>query len=597
MSFRKFGQAIVLTSLAALSMNAKAFTIDDNVEGFWYQPNVTPDPRRGWGFQYLPTGPEAGVLFVAGYVYDSDGNATWLVGQAPVTDGQFEVDLSLQALAGGVFGPGSGAPVASPAGSLNVVFNTCHTADFTFTGVPGVQDYSQEWTAFLDIVEANDEGSCVYQKEFESCPSWSTPAVGVDRACVISGTVTEDITLTNDTLWLLNGGVFVGAKANQGDPVPENGPTMYIEAGTRIQGLGIETDVLVVSRGSRIVAEGQPHAPIVMTGPYTATDENAGAGNWGGLVINGAAPINEGIDCQELNPASPCEALGEGDSGYYGGVDPNDSSGVLRYVRVQFAGQLFSSTNELNGIAFQGVGNGTVVDYVQVHSNADDGVEFFGGTVNVKHLVITAAQDDSIDWTQGYTGRIQYALVVQNQDETVDTDKGMEMDNNGGAQDNLPRAQPRVANITIIGKAGETGMNARAGTGGNFSNMIVVGCQYGFDLDEASTFEAAGGPGARTGVLTMENTILDCNTNIRADDEGGPDPWSVQEWFDEQPGNMEVDPMLVDGVFPPADAGYTTGYPLDPTVFDDFFEDVDYIGAFRSREQAWHYKWTEFLGN
>ena len=114
------------------------------------------------------------------------------------------------------------------------------------------------------------------------------------------------------------------------------------------------------------------------------------------------------------------------------------------------------------------------------------------------------------------------------------------------------------------------------------------------DIDSSATFAAAGGPGSRTGVLTFENTILDCGTNIVENDEETPDPWSVQEFFDEQPGNMEMDPAL-DGLFPPEGAIYTTGFELDPLVYGEFFEHVDFIGAFRSRETAWHYNWSEFL--
>jgi hypothetical protein len=583
MKLRTIGLSVAATlaMYAGSATTADAFNIDESIEGYWYEAGI--NARRGWGFQYLPTGPETGVFFVAGFVYDEAGNPTWVTGTAEVFDGQYEVDLPLQELSGGEFGPGEGTPTESDWGNLNVVFHTCNKADFTFSGGA---DFTQEFDAFLQIVGGNDSNRCVYQREFQGCPSFAQD-LG-NRACGIGGTINQDVTLTNDTTWVLTSAVFIGERADIGDPVPAEGPTLTVEAGTRIVGTKSGRTALVISRGSRIIAEGLPHAPIVMTGEnYAAT--GAAAGDWGGLVINGAAPLNT---CSE----GVCEAVGEGDSGAYGGDDPYDDSGVLRYVRVQFAGDKVTDEDELNGIAFQGVGSGTVVDYVQVHRNADDGIEFFGGTVNAKHLILTDIEDDSVDWTQGWQGKLQYVLVKQIQDDTVDTDRGMELDNLEQDNDAEPRSGGVMANFTLLGKPGELGINPRRGTGGNFSNFIVTGFANCLDIDSAATFNAAGAPGARTGVLTFENTILNCGTNIVENDEDTPDPWSVQDFFDEQPGNSERDPAL-DGVFPPEDAEYLSGYPLDPMVYDDFFEDVDYIGAFRSRDSAWHYNWSEFLSD
>jgi hypothetical protein len=563
-----------------LAPNVFAFVIGSNIEGYWWQAD---NSRRGWAFQYLKTGPEVGVLFVTGFVFDNDGNQLWLSGNKTIVDGQYDVDIELLRLEGGTFGPGEGTPTQEVWGSLNVVFNSCSSADFSFSS-PTITDFEAEFTQLRSIVGGTNEGICVYQNEFAGCPAFSTPA-SEDRTCVLQGTYTQDITLTNDTYWVLNGGVFIGEKAAIGDPVPTNGPTLYVEAGTRIIGAGGSNNALYVQRGARIVAQGQPNAPIVMTGGKTAS-EGASSGDWGGLVINGAAPLNT---CD----TGVCEALGEGDSGAYGGDNPTDNSGVLNYVRVQFAGEKINDEDELNGIAFQGVGSGTVVDYVQVHRNADDCIEFFGGTVNVKHLVLTDCEDDSLDWTQGYQGNIQYVLIRQIDDETVDTDRGMELDNLEQNFEASPRSGAVMANFTIIGKAGELGANPRRGTGGNFSNFIFTGFSSCINIDDDATFNAAGTPpfpAGLTGVLTMENTIVNCPTNFV---ESGSDPWSTQVFFDSQPGNMEMNPNL-DGVFPPANAGYLQGFNLDPAVYGDFFDHVDWIGAFYSRDSAWIWNWTEF---
>ena len=569
------GVTAALAAYTAPVTTVEAFNIDEGVEGYWYESSV--NARRGWGFQYLPTGPEQGVFFVAGFVYDDAGNPTWLTGQAEVFDGQWEVDMPLQEVTGGSFGPGQGEPSASDWGSLNVVFHSCNSAEFTFSGGA---DFTQDFDPFLQLVGGNNENRCVYQQEFDGCPAGTTQIA--DRTCELSGTYTQDLELTNDAIYVLSGGVFIGNKAAEGEPVPENGPTLTIEAGTRIVGSGGSNNALYIQRGSKIVADGLPHAPIVMTGPDYAPD--AQSGQWGGLVINGAAPLNT---CD----TGVCEATGEGDSGAYGGDDPLDNSGVLRYVRVQFAGEKINDEDELNGIAFQGVGSGTVVDYVQVHRNADDGVEFYGGTVNAKHLVLTDIEDDSVDWTQGWQGNLQYVLVRQIQDETVDTDRGMELDNLEQNFDAMPRSGGTMANFTLIGKAGELGINPRRGTSGHFSNFIVTGFDRCLDIDDTATFDVA-----TAGDLTFSNTILHCPTTIVENDQDTPDPWSVTTWFNDQPGNQNgVDPML-NGVFLPAGSPYLSGYPLDDTLYaDDFFEDVDHVGAFRSRASAWIWGWTEFL--
>ena len=138
----------------------------------------------------------------------------------------------------------------------------------------------------------------------------------------------------------------------------------------------------------------------------------------------------------------------------------------------------------------------------------------------------------------------------------------------------------------MVGKAGELGINPRRGTAGRFSNFVVVDFDKCLDVDSSSTFNVM-----QNGELTMENTVLSCNTDIVENDEDTADPFSVIAWFDGQPGNTRgMDPML-DGVFLPQGSPYAVGYDLDTMVYDDFFDDVDYIGAFRSRSSAWIWNW------
>jgi len=566
-----------LAMLLSVSIG-KADFIDGWVNGFYYEAGA--GSRRGLGLQYIPTGPEAGVLFAAFYTFDeTTGAPFWITGAAPVYSGQFSVEIPLELVEGGSFGAVIGNPGTTDAnwGTATLTMNSCSDMTWSWTSTH-VADGSLTENNTQDIVFGVPNSQCVYQQPFSGCPDYAT--AGADpRTCIIpGGEYTQDLHLTNDTLWVLTAPVFIGLKDSA-----DNTNSITIDPGTRIIGIG--ESLLGISRGAKIFAEGTPNAPIVMTGQYTASDpERPGSsGDWGGMTINGKATINT---CPNLGE---CTALGEGGSGTFGGNDDHDSSGVMRYLRVQFAGILYSDENELNGIAFQGVGDGTVVDHVQVHANADDAMEFFGGTVNVKNVVLTSAEDDSLDWTHGWRGHVQNVLVIQDSNIEIPSDNGIEADNYENDNDATPRAQPKIANATFIGRSDNNGALFRRGTGVNVTNSIFTDFGTCIDIDSSATFANAGTPVNLTGNLTMENTIINCATPFV--EESG-DPWTVQSWFEAQPGNMQANPML-NGPFPPAGASYLHGYPIDRDTFGNFFDDVDYIGAFSNNgSAAWTHGWT-----
>ena len=172
-----------------------------------------------------------------------------------------------------------------------------------------------------------------------------------------------------------------------------------------------------------------------------------------------------------------CTAEGEGASGYYGGTDDEDNSGSMSYFQVKYAGYLFTNEDELNGIAFQAVGSGTDVSYVQVHNGSDDGIEWFGGTVGIKNFVVTGASDDSLDWTDGWRGFAQYGVVVQTlfpvTDGSRSKDNTIEADNLGSDMDRAPRSFPSIANVTFVQDYGGDTLQLREGTGINLWNSIV----------------------------------------------------------------------------------------------------------------------------
>ncbi|TNE66128.1 MAG: hypothetical protein EP335_04005 [Alphaproteobacteria bacterium] len=441
-----------------------------------------------------------------------------------------------------------------------------------------------------------------------TCPTGTTAiTVGEQTHCSLSGTITNDVTLTANNVYQLSGkvviGVDVGAEggAGAGDPA-----TLTIPAGTVIYG-ATKTDVLVISRGSKIMANGSSTNPIRFTsgldlglasslgldapasysGPALAEPYTA---EWGGIVINGRAQINT------CNQAAVCEAEGEGDSGLYGGNLDTDSSGTMKYVQIKYAGNPITADDELNGIAFQGVGSGTTLDYIQVHNGADDGVEFFGGATQIKHLVITGADDDGFDWTQGWRGKAQHVIIMQNPAQAA-SDQGIEADNYGDGNDFLPRAQPKLANFTIVGtysQGGESdiGMLLREGTGANIWNTVVS--DFGdacLDIDQDSTFINAGTSATNlTGNLTIESTLLGSNCKDVFKDDGNN--FDLETYFLSQPNNVVGATTLSNGFINGSAENAVTG--TDVSTEDSFFDATAYAGAVKSddADDNWTLNWT-----
>ena len=273
----------------------------------------------------------------------------------------------------------------------------------------------------------------------------------------LSGTVNEDYTLLSEVQWRLDGTVTVGDGNQTVDSLADvqalrdNGVTLTIEPGTDIR--AFDTGTLLVTRGSILEAEGTATQPIT----FSSLDDNFdGLGEWGGVVIQGFAPqYGQGGTGPCFGSGEVCNVEGEGgtDISVYGGNDPADNSGTLRYVRIAEGGLVAGPNNEINGLTLQGVGHGTTIEYIQVHSNLDDGIEWFGGTVNVRYAVLTSNDDDDIDYDEGYMGNIQYALIEKNQTATApqgsNDPRGIEA--NSSDDEFVPETDAVLANVTIIG--------------------------------------------------------------------------------------------------------------------------------------------------
>jgi len=308
-----------------------------------------------------------------------------------------------------------------------------------------------------------------------------------DTTVNLSGVYTENLTLDSEIDYVITGPVLMAT-----------GTTLTIPAGMTIKAEPVGVNAYIaIQQGAQINASGTATNPIVLT-------SNAGSpssGDWGGLVMCGRAPINSTADGSEDTATSEVGGLS------YGGNTPTDNSGNLQYVRIEYAGGAVDGNAELNGLSVYGVGTGTTIDYVQVYEGSDDGFEFFGGTVNASHLVVVNAEDDSIDWTEGFIGSLTDVYVQHG----TSHDKAFECDgyNTDFSNEGGYFSAPNVTNITVVGAddASEA-IRLRAGTQGIFTNVVLNDFDEGYDLDGDTGDNPTG-----QGVLDGDLRIIDVTFN------------------------------------------------------------------------------------
>jgi len=316
----------------------------------------------------------------------------------------------------------------------------------------------------------------------------------------LSGTYVEDLTLDIINTYIVNGPMIM-----------VDGTTLTIPAGMTIEALAAGSDVYVaISQGAKIIANGTSSDPIVFTSNSSAPQ----AGDWGGLILLGKAPINSVTGGTET-------ATSEIGGLAYGGDQPTDNSGSLTYVRVQYSGGKADGSSENNGFSFYGVGSGTTVQYIQMYEGLDDGLEFFGGTVNASYVSVINAQDDSIDWTEGYSGVITNAYIKHGSSH----DKGIEADgyNTDIGNNSSPVffSNPTIENLTIVGLGSGTGNEAirlRAGTSVKFINVSLEGFTEGFDIDTNDNFPTETGNSIVAGISSVTNiSFTDVTLKLKND--------------------------------------------------------------------------------
>ncbi|GAA0712682.1 hypothetical protein GCM10009430_03370 [Aquimarina litoralis] len=298
---------------------------------------------------------------------------------------------------------------------------------------------------------------------------------------IIGGTLTEDLTLTLGTEYALTSALIV----------PE-GITLTVEPGVVVRASTGSDVYIAVLQGGVINAEGTSTNPIV----FTSATATPNPGDWGGLILLGRAPINSVVG-GDATSTSEIGGLP------YGGSVVDDNSGILRYVRIEYSGGAADAASENNGFSFYAVGNGTTIEFIQAFEGADDGVEFFGGTVNASFISVIGSQDDSVDWTEGYTGTLTNVYIEHRQSH----DKGIEGDgfntDIGNNSNPVFWSAPTITNLTINGRGSSNENEAirlRAGTRATFTNVLLKGFAEGFDLDDTET---------GNGVVNDETSITD----------------------------------------------------------------------------------------
>jgi len=405
----------------------------------------------------------------------------------------------------------------------------------------------------------------------------------------LSGNITSDMTLTADKSYLLSGLVRV-----------MEGATLTIDPGTIIYGENTSLGSLIIEPGAKIMAEGTVTNPIVFTSEFAmpGSSQEPERGDWGGVILLGKAPINPegGVGTIE----------GPGDS--YGGDDPHDNSGILKYVRIEYAGVAYSPNNEINALTFGGIGDGTVIDYVQASYSNDDSYEWFGGTVNCSHMIAYRGIDDDFDTDFGFQGKLQFLLGIRDPQvaDVVSGSNGFESDNDGSGSLNEPRTGPQYWNVTLVGPQATTdapyssdfkrGMHLRRSSQNKVNNAIVLGWPTGILIDGMTTSEDA-----ENNITYVKNSIVAGSSKNSLDTASTNGQLDISAWFSNNSSQVMAatsDVMLTSpfdlnnpNCLPKPGSPALSGGGTPPD--DGFFDPTaTYIGAFGAVD--WTFGWARF---
>jgi hypothetical protein len=428
---------------------------------------------------------------------------------------------------------------------------------------------------------------------------------------ILSGTITSNLTLKANNIYKLRGIVFV-----------KNGATLTIEPGTKIVGEADKNGGLVITRGSKIIAEGTAANPII----FTSEKPSPKRGDWAGVILLGNAPTNSSYNNQAGVGQIEGVPNGEITDQLYGGNNPADNSGILKYVRIEYAGYAFLPDKEINGLTFGGVGNGTTVDHVQVSYANDDSFEWFGGTVNCSHLIAYKGLDDDFDTDNGFSGKIQFGIGVRDpQVADVSGSNAFESDNDANGSTTLPQTGAIFSNMTIIGPIQSTATTTNAG---NINSLFQHGAQIrrnssisifnsvimGYPLAGLFIDATKGSPTdlnmANGQLIFQNNLIVGCPVPLKyGASNSAPTGFTsaaMQTWFDNGGNSILTYGSEAKIAAPWAPAGTTpnfapasgspllTGGAFTHAKLNNWFTPVTYKGAVKDANDTWYAGWTNF---
>lgn len=287
----------------------------------------------------------------------------------------------------------------------------------------------------------------------------------------LTGEINDGEVILESGTYKLTGKLIVNANAK-----------LTIKAGVKIEATSAEAGDFAAVRYIAVAQDGEIDVQGTSSNPVVMTSVNKAPGSWGGLVICGKAPINKGLT-----------ASAEVSDLTYGGNESGDSSGSIKYLRLEYTGFAYNSEKEFNGLSLFGVGSGTTIEYVQSFEGSDDAFEWFGGTVNAKYLVafngLPSVGDDIFDWTEGWVGTAEYLYGKR----TNAGNRGIEADNNSNNESATPISNPTIKNITLIGNnsgSENQAIKLRVGTKAQFDNVVLSNWGRGFDVQAAPDLSA-----------------------------------------------------------------------------------------------------------
>lgn len=444
-----------------------------------------------------------------------------------------------------------------------------------------------------------------------ACPTIADPQGLTDRGTISGPTgtyrvcemparfnVSTTLPYISGLLYFMNGRVDVGTDGgpapDASDGLTDTNVTLGFQPGVIVYARG--SSFLMVNRGNRINAVGTAARPIV----FTSQDNVAGfnnensSGQWGGVVLAGRAPVTDCIAPGATPGTVQCERQVEGAAqpAIFGGATPADNSGTMQFVQIRYSGFVLSGDSELQSLTTGGTGTGTTLNNIMSYNSSDDGVEFFGGRVNIKNLAVVGSEDDSLDVDTGVKANMQFVIAVQ---RAGAGDTMLEGDSTNGLEDQTPRTNLNLVNATLIQRrTSDQVLRLRGGMDATFANTVVVDQSSGtpcLRIDQTQTTRAANASLDEAGPPVFRSTVLGCATPFRAGSSGVTLDATQAIFGSGSNGNNSAFTATLSMSFANG-ANETAVAAFNPTALSSFFEAVSYIGAISGASDTRFQGWT-----